>query len=172
MIWVTEHQSFVIWKSKNPNRQLADGSERSRPGFLIRGRMTARLWVSGRVPYISDIWLIDWLIDWLRPCQSTPTNGHRFTALSPPRRSPIQPRARRYSTSVTDSPSKHWSTPQTYQWYVDEHNARVEGGSTPTSSTSSPRGGEGKGGEDPALLFDNSMHWTSKARIGVKAWRR
>jgi len=111
--WVV--RLYVVWDLSTgfgrvrAGRQLADGSERSRPGFLIRGRMTARLWVSGRVPYISDIWLIDWLIDWLRPCQSTPTNGHRFTALSPPRRSPIQPRARRYSTSVTDSPSKHWS---------------------------------------------------------------
>jgi len=69
---------------------------------------------------------IDWLID-LRPCQhdngymdgrspieSTPTNGRRFTALGLTVTYPSTNRAGRNLTSVTESPSKHWSPPRTF----------------------------------------------------------
>jgi len=89
------------------------------------------VWSPVRLSFASSLWKrdIDWLIDWLiyvrvstitaiwtvgHRLRSTPTNGHRFTALSIPWQSPIQvPTGLDVTTSVTESPSKHCSLPRT-----------------------------------------------------------
>jgi len=80
--------------------------------YLVPWAHTERfdLLIYVRVCTITAIWTVGHRL------KSTPTNGHRFTALILPWRSthPSINRARSYLTSVTEAPSKHWLLPPTW----------------------------------------------------------